>query len=428
LEALISVADQARRDNDTATFAPLYQACAADFPKNDRAAWCAWRVAFDAYRSDQANAGDLLLAYSKQYPASNDASDALYFMGKHAEQKNNMPEARACYDLLLARLPNTYFATLAQARMKSPEVSSAKADPTLSATLQALAWPARGQFPSFSAGPLVKQRVVRAQLLLASELHDQAENELKYGSRNEEGQTNVYAFELAKFAAGHGAPDEALRYIKTFAPGYLYMPLDQAPLEFWRLAFPLPFRSSIEIYSRDQGLDPFLVAALIRQESEFNTRAISPANAYGLMQVVPSTGKGLARHFGIRRFNSAQLLTADRNIQLGTYYFRTLLDSSGGETEIALASYNAGPGRTSLWRTWGPFHEPAEFTEVVPIHQTRGYVQIVMRNADVYRRLYAGSQADIPPYQPKPAPTQAIAKKGPKTRAKIHRRKKKPQG
>jgi soluble lytic murein transglycosylase len=424
LDALINVADQARHDNEVAVYEPLYKACAASFPTNDRASWCAWRNAFDAYHTEQPAARDLLVAFIKQYPAANDTSDALYFLGRLAEKKNNQPEARACYEAVIAHLPNTYFATLAQARMKMPEMAAAKADPAMSAALAAITWPARPQFPSFIGGPLVQKRVARAQLLLASEMHDTAENELKFGYHNEEGQTNVYAYALAKFAAAHGAPDEALRYIKTFAPGYLYMPLDQAPLDFWRLAFPMPFRSSIEIYSRQQGLDPFLVAALIRQESEFNTHAISPAKAYGLMQVLPSTGRGLARHFGIRRFNSAQLLTADRNIQLGTYFFRTLIDSNGGEAEMALAAYNAGPGRSAAWRTWGPFHEPAEFTEVVPIHETRGYIQIVMRNADIYRRLYAGTHADIPPYQPKPAPTKAVAKKGVKTKAKIHHRRK----
>lgn len=424
LDAIINVADQARTDNDSATYVPLYRACASGFAKNDRAAWCAWRAAFDAFHTDQPDAGVLLLSFVKTYPAANDTSDALYFLGRLAERKNTLEEARAYYDVLTDHLPNTYFATLAQARLKSPEISVIKPDATTAAAMQAIPWPARPQFPSFIGGPLVQKRVVRAQLLLASGMHDMAEDELKYGSRNEEGQTNVYAYELAKFASGHGAPDEALRYIKTFAPGYLYMPLDQAPVEFWRLAFPYPYRTFIEEYSRDQGLDPFLVAALIRQESEFNPHAISPANAYGLMQVLPSTGRELARHFGVRRLGSGALLTPARNIQLGTYFFKDLLNSSGGEPEIALASYNAGPGRSSLWRTWGPFHEPAEFTEVVPFHETRGYIQIVLRNADVYRRLYAGTHADIPPYQPKPAPAKRVAKKSPKSHAKIHRRKK----
>jgi len=100
------------------------------------------------------------------------------------------------------------------------------------------------------------------------------------------------------------------------------------------------------------------------------------------------------------------------------------MDNNGGEAEIALAAYNAGPSRSALWRTWGPFHEPAEFTEIVPFHETRGYIQIVLRNADVYRRLYAGTHADIPAYIPKPAPTIAKAATHPKTAAKIHHRKK----
>jgi soluble lytic murein transglycosylase len=424
LDALINVADQARVENDAATYVPLYRACASGFAKDDRAAWCAWRAAFDAFHAGDPDAGDLTLNFIKTYPAASDTSDGLYFLGRLAEKKNNLTEARAYYDVLVEHLPNSYFATLAQARIKSPELSALKADPATLATLEAIAWPARPQFPSFIGGPLVQKRVVRAQLLLASGMHDTAEDELKYGSRNEEGQTNVYAYELAKFASAHGAPDEALRYIKMFAPGYLYMPLDQAPLEFWRLAFPYPYRTYIEQYSRDQDLDPFLVAALIRQESEFNPHAISPANAYGLMQVLPSTGRQLARHFGIRRLSAGDLLTPARNIQLGTCFFKDLLNSSGGEAEIALASYNAGPGRSALWRSWGPFHEPAEFTEVVPFHETRGYIQIVLRNADVYRRLYSGAHADIPPYQPKPAPTKIVSAKAPKTRVKIHRRKK----
>jgi len=92
---------------------------------------------------------------------------------------------------------------------------------------------------------------------------------------------------------------------------------------------------------------------------------------------------------------------------LGTYFFRNLLNSYAGQTEVALASYNAGPGRANLWRTWGPFREPAEFIETVPFHETRGYVQVVLRNADVYRRLYAGTTPDVPAYHPKPPPPKS---------------------
>jgi len=136
---------------------------------------------------------------------------------------------------------------------------------------------------------------------------------------------------------------------------------------------------------------------------------------YGLMQVLPANGRELARHFGIRRLSSAELLTADRNVELGTYHFHNLLNSYGGQTELALASYNAGPGRANLWRTWGPFREAAEFIEAVPFHETRGYIQIVLRNADVYQHLYAGAAPDVPAYHPKPAPkSEKLKRKRPR--------------
>ena len=404
LTTLIDIADQARVQNDTATYLPLYRACAATFPQDPRSGWCHWRIAFESYRKDQQDAYDLLREQLQRYPDSADTNNALYFLGRLQERKNDNASARACYDELIARFPNTYYAVIARERLKQPRIEAAAPAPPMLAFLHSIAWPPREEFPSFTPGETTKLRIERAQLLQMTGLNDFAEGELKFGARSDDDQSNVYAFELAKFAAARNAPDRALHYIKAYAPGYLYMPLDQAPVAFWRLAFPLPFRDCVERHSRAQGLDPFLVSALIRQESEFNPKVISHANAYGLMQLLPATGRQLARHFGIRRLRASQLLTPDRNVQLGTYFFRNLLNSFDGQAELALASYNAGPGRANLWRTWGPFREQAEFIEAVPFHETRGYIQIVLRNADVYRRLYAGTVPDVPAYRAKPAP------------------------
>ncbi len=404
LEALISVADQARVDNDPGTYLPLYGACAATFPNDPKAAWCHWRIAFDSYRHDNSDAYDLLRTHIQKYPASNDVDDALYFFGRLAQRKGQNGVARACYDEVINRFPNTYFSIVARERLKDPAIESAVPDSATTAFLHAISWPAPPEFPSFTPAKTAEARLERAQLLQLTGLTDYAEGELRFAANNDEGQQNLYAFELAKLAASHDSADTAMRYIKHYAPGYLYMPLDQAPVAFWKLAFPIPYRASIESRSRQEGLDPYLVAALIRQESEFNAKVISHANAYGLMQVLPSTGRDLARHFRVRRYHSSQLLIADRNIQFGTYYFRNLLNSFDGRADLALASYNAGAGRARLWQSWGPYREPAEFVETVPFHETRGYIQIVLRNADVYRRLYAGSVPDVPRYQPKPAP------------------------
>ncbi|MBZ5629813.1 MAG: lytic transglycosylase domain-containing protein, partial [Acidobacteriia bacterium] len=157
---------------------------------------------------------------------------------------------------------------------------------------------------------------------------------------------------------------------------------------YWEDLFPRPWWTDLKKYSSSNGLDPFLVASLIRQESEFNPEAISHANAFGLMQVLPSTGKTLARSMKVRGFSSAQLLAPNFNLQLGTRYFRELVDHFNGHVEYALAAYNAGSDRVEAWLANGKYRDPQEFVESIPFTETREYVQSVMRNATVYKRLY----------------------------------------
>jgi len=184
------------------------------------------------------------------------------------------------------------------------------------------------------------------------------------------------------------SPDQGIRYIKRYAPDYLSLSLDTAPDKFWRLAFPLPYRKQLEDFCRPLSLDPFLVAALIRQESEFNPKAVSRANARGLTQVMPTTGKQLSRKLGIRGYRTNMLFSPDTNLKIGTYYLKVLSDELEGKLEAALASYNAGKSRVVTWLGSGSYHEPAEFVESIPFKETRNYVESVLRNAEVYRRLY----------------------------------------
>ena len=222
-------------------------------------------------------------------------------------------------------------------------------------------------------------------------------------------------------------------------PGYIQIPVENAPASFWRLLYPMPWRNELERNAKLHGLDPYLVAGLIRQESEFNPQALSAAQAYGLTQILPSTGRQLMKA-PRRSFRASVLFRPELNLRLGTTYLRTMYDANMGHWERTLAAYNAGTSRVEKWMGWGEYREPAEFIESIPFSETRGYVLAVLRNASMYRKLYSeevsgplASDRFPPPVATAAAPV--AGKKPPFNRspvvAKKHRavrhRKKKPQ-
>jgi soluble lytic murein transglycosylase len=154
--------------------------------------------------------------------------------------------------------------------------------------------------------------------------------------------------------------------------------------------FPQPYWNDLVADSAKNGLDPFLVASLIRQESEFNAGAVSPAHAYGLMQLLASVGKANAKQEGLKGFQPAQLLNPQINLQLGTRNLKSVLDRFGGQPEYALAAYNAGDTPIRQWMATGEYKDIAEFVESIPYTETRDYVQAIMRNREMYRMLYGG--------------------------------------
>jgi soluble lytic murein transglycosylase len=170
---------------------------------------------------------------------------------------------------------------------------------------------------------------------------------------------------------------------------------DLLPRPIWELFYPLGYWETIERYSSERGLDPYLVAALIRQESTFNPRVRSHAGARGLMQILPSTGRLLARQERLR-YREADLYDPEINIRYGTRYLKDVLGSFGGRVDYALASYNAGPHRVKRW-TGMDLTIPSEvFIEEIPFDETRDYVKLVLRNEMLYRRLYGGAEATAP--------------------------------
>ena len=154
------------------------------------------------------------------------------------------------------------------------------------------------------------------------------------------------------------------------------------------VVYPFPYRALITARAEELGLDPYLVAGLIRQESAFVPAIGSSAGAIGLMQIMPATGRQLARSLGPRGYRTESLRTAEVNVHLGTRYLADLIERYDGDLPIVLSAYNAGPTRANRWRRFPEAEDPHRFTERIPFVETRGYVKNVVRNRALYRWLY----------------------------------------
>ena len=401
MRALISAGNRYLLENQVDQYLPLFRACAESFAEDPESRYCHWKVAIVYYVERRAEASRWLREHLMRYPSSEHAPAALYFLGRLAEAQGRPDQARAWYEAIRQRFPNYYYAGRADQRLAAPELALAAPSAEVTDFLAALSRPERASGDGFHPGETARLRLTRARLLKSGGLTEAADEELKFGARTD-GQPYLAALHWAELMRGELPVHQVLRTVKELAPGHLNLPYGEAPKRFWEILFPLPHRQLIETWARRHKLDPFLVAGLIRQESEFNPGAVSPARAYGLMQILPSQGRILARRLGLKGYRTNLLFQPATSLRLGTYFLRSLLDKYEERTEVALAAYNAGPNRADRWLTWGRFEEPAEFVEMIPFTETRTYVQAVLRNAELYRRIYSPPAPGV--LKPKPAP------------------------
>ena len=165
-------------------------------------------------------------------------------------------------------------------------------------------------------------------------------------------------------------------------------PMAAAPPALQRLAYPMPLAELIRGEADKWGLDPRLLAAIIRQESRFEAGAASSAGAQGLMQVMPGTAEGIARQLGWSDFRREQAYLPYVNVAFGAYYINQWLKHFNGSAFTALAAYNGGPGNAQLWRNRAPEDDDL-MAALININETRVYVQAVWMNYEMYQGLYA---------------------------------------
>ena len=379
-EALLSAGNMYMLRNEFESAIPFYTEIYQRQRNGRFSPFTHWRAAWLSYRlGKKEDAKRLFEEQLEMYPSSSEVPAAIYWRGRLAEEEGNKPLARAYYQKLAENFRYFYYAYRGHARMEAMGGDEV-VDP---APLDKLPPPVA--LPRNWDAPEDNLRLKKAQLLANGALYDFAVKEMQAAAS---GTPPWLAKAISEMYMGQGSYIHSIETLKRTVPGYFSAEIPQIPRPVWEGLFPRPFWDELKRNSEQNHLDPYLVASLIRQESEFNPAAVSSANALGLMQLLPSVGRGVAREMRVRLSSSDDLLTANTNLQLGTRYFKHMVDHYDGQVEYALAAYNAGEDRVDDWRRNGKFKDMDEFVESIPFTQTRDYVQAIMRNAAMYKMLY----------------------------------------
>ena len=412
------------------------QIIARQFPNSDLASKAEWEVAWAAYlagQSDEAQHG--FTAYLAQHPGSFRTPAALYWLGRLAEA-GRPREARWFYGALQKRFG--YYALRAQERLKLMEASPLH-EPGASGTAGArsesrggadlaqnaesaeekgASGPKEASIPpgiaaeigrtpalpgdfSFCPGSVPGAAERPALVLAALGLYDLATRDLRARLDGSGGarETARFRLDLARVNREQQKFEDATLNARRALPNYTDYGFSALPFDFWNLLYPEAFWDLVRQNARLNRVDPYLVMALIRQESGFNPKAVSGPGARGLMQLRSPTANQVAREQSPRepaaqrrRARSAgNLSSPNNNLRAGCRYLSEMTRDFSGNLEQALAAYNAGPERVRQWLSGHSYPEPAAFVESIPFPETRAYVEAVLRDQQIYRQLLGGT-------------------------------------
>lgn len=394
----------------------VFRELARRFPRSRHAERAAWKIGWRAYRSgDFQQAAEVFEQAAATFPRADYRPAWLYWSARSRDKTGETAVATGRYRLVVVDYQNSYYGRLADAILterREPPVAPNAPDPAQARSAD-----------SVPTAALIRQ-------LLSLELYDQALREVQYAQRAWGDSPQLQAT-IAWIRHNQGltltaterfnALRGAINTMRRAYPQFMAAGGEALPADVLRIIFPIDYWPLIRKYTTTHGLDPYLVTALMAQESTFTPEIKSPANAYGLMQVIPGTGSRYARRMGIRPFSIASLTNPETNVRIGTQYFKDLVDRFGG-AHFALASYNAGESRVAEWRAEKPDLAQDEFIDDIPFPETQTYVKRILGTAEDYRRLYGGglldpntrllapSRASAAAASPRTAPRTAAAK------------------
>jgi soluble lytic murein transglycosylase len=333
-----------------------------------------WRIGWIHYRTGQYQVA--VEAFQKLVAGAEDPQwtpQALYWIGRARERLHDT-QAIDAYAHLCRRYLFTYYCQLAQPKLnlRVPVSMAAEASSETST-------------PD-TINELKKDRhyLKAVELKLLGLDHEAAKELASLPERYAKDRAAI--MELCGLLSEVGEHHQALRLTRL----YFRDPIERGngggvPGRLWSVAYPTAYLPVIQTYAGP--VDPFLAAAIIREESQYDIRALSRVGAVGLMQVMPATAQTMAKKNGTGDVGREELFDHETNIRFGVKYLGQLLEQFTGNVAQAVASYNAGPQAVSAWMTKYAGKDPDEFVEMIPYLETRQYVKRVLRSYGEYLRL-----------------------------------------
>ncbi len=370
-EALLALANHYQKDARDDEALPYFRRLLEGYPAGRYADRAAWRVGWGAYRSGHfEDAAREFEKAARLQPTSNFTPGMLCWAGRARKELGQIDRAQQLLAETVQRYKRVYHGLRALETLAHLPKRAAPQAPAIRAPADA------------TAGDIPEPFLTRARQLLLIDRLDAAYDELKGAPQSPLAQGTLAWIEWRR---GHLRP--AINAMKRAYPEYLSEAGDALPDDVWRVMYPIQYSEVLQAKAASEGLDPALVAALVCQESTFDAGAVSRAGARGLMQVMPPTGRTLARALRVR-YSAGALHDPNVSLTFGTHYLRTLVDHFGGRVERALAAYNAGPERVEAWTADKPDMPADEFVESIPFTETRLYVMVVLGGREQYRRIY----------------------------------------
>jgi len=369
----------------------LLRAAVTNFPHAIEVAGAQFELAWIEHENKNfAVSSRMLTEHLVRYAArdTTNRGKAGYWAARDSQRAGKTAEACTLYEGVIYRYSANWYGYLAQQRLASMNCPSGQMSPDRLANNAAAALRSITVAPETSTDKELA-RVEKGDELGSVGLFDWAIEELEEAKKTAQNSPKINLALARHYRLKSDNVNALLALAKSY-PDYSQMFPEEMGRDEWDIFYPLTNWQQIKSWAKTRSLDEYQVAGLIRQESVFNPRAKSHANAYGLMQLLIPTARATARKYGSGVTVSVDTLFQPAvNIELGTAYMRDQFDKFGRIEYVAVA-YNAGPGRVNPWRASLPV-EIDDFVEGIPFRETKAYVQGVIRNSAQYRRLYDAS-------------------------------------